>query len=424
MKPHPENLETMLRSAPVPTPPADLKAKLLRAARAGVAASPSAERSGHLERTVNRGGGGWPRWLLLLLPTGMVAALATVALVQQDQVRGARAELEQLVATQRASALSAAADTVASDRSAPELPDKLSEIARLRDVLARLEIEAAAVARLEAENAALKQAIVAARASLPPELKELEQAKDRAASIQCVNNLKQMGLAVRIYATDNGDEFPPDILAMKNELATPKILVCPSDPGRTAADNWETYSAAHLSYEFLSPGPGKLEFEPTRVLFRCPFHGNIGLCDGSVQMRVAKDHPEWLVPRNGALYMDTFRPEPASQGSAGPGGPPSAGTATPGMPESLARRYGLIPANPAGSRLITETVQGAPGGGETRTFTWGLETDGEGGPTTLQVETVGFGPDGEVLTVEDSGAFQIHHDSEAGDETGGEEPTP
>ena len=34
------------------------------------------------------------------------------------------------------------------------------------------------------------------------------KARQRAQSINCVNNLKQLGLAVRIYASDHDDTFP------------------------------------------------------------------------------------------------------------------------------------------------------------------------------------------------------------------------
>ena len=72
----------------------------------------------------------------------------------------------------------------------------------------------------------------------------------RSPRIKCVNNLKNVGLAFRIFATDNGDRFPMQVStnaggsseyaalplavfrhfqAMSNELSTPKIVVCPSD---------------------------------------------------------------------------------------------------------------------------------------------------------------------------------------------------
>src|SRR5215218_7582854 len=39
-------------------------------------------------------------------------------------------------------------------------------------------------------------------------LPALAKAKAKAQRIKCVNNLKNVGLAFRIFATDNGDRFP------------------------------------------------------------------------------------------------------------------------------------------------------------------------------------------------------------------------
>jgi prepilin-type N-terminal cleavage/methylation domain-containing protein len=90
-------------------------------------------------------------------------------------------------------------------------------------------------------------------------LPALAKAKAKAQRIKCVNNLKNVGLAFRIFATDNGDRFPMEISAaeggsseyvghalsnyytfqvLSNELSTPKIVVCPSDSGKIEATNW------------------------------------------------------------------------------------------------------------------------------------------------------------------------------------------
>ena len=91
-------------------------------------------------------------------------------------------------------------------------------------------------------------------------LPALAKAKAKAQRIKCVNNLKQIGLAFRIFSTDNGGSFPWSIgadqggsgntatntwdndnhtyrhfLAVSNELSTPKLLFCPSDSGGTPA---------------------------------------------------------------------------------------------------------------------------------------------------------------------------------------------
>ncbi len=95
--------------------------------------------------------------------------------------------------------------------------------------------------------------------------------------VNCVNNLKQVGLAFRLWSGDNGDKFPmayagnpsyplinhgnawsvPGITgqyqytafeAMSNELSTPKVIVCPQDK-RTAATNFTTdLNNSHVSF--------------------------------------------------------------------------------------------------------------------------------------------------------------------------------
>jgi type II secretory pathway pseudopilin PulG len=69
--------------------------------------------------------------------------------------------------------------------------------------------------------------------------------------IKCVNNLKNVGLGLRIFATDNNGLFPwavpvreggtqedladekriwRHVAVLSNELSTPRILICPKDP--------------------------------------------------------------------------------------------------------------------------------------------------------------------------------------------------
>jgi hypothetical protein len=86
--------------------------------------------------------------------------------------------------------------------------------------------------------------------------------------INCVNNLKQVGLAYRIWEGDNNDNYPMGVsvtnggamemvqagnavisyLVMSNELSTPKILYCPKDRTRITATRFGDLSNSNLSY--------------------------------------------------------------------------------------------------------------------------------------------------------------------------------
>jgi prepilin-type N-terminal cleavage/methylation domain-containing protein len=102
-------------------------------------------------------------------------------------------------------------------------------------------------------------------------LPALAAAKRKAQKINCTNNLKQVGIAFRIWEGDNNDKYPQSVAAasggaseyvmhqntaamykaagmvfmvMSNELSTAKILYCPSDNIHNAA-------ATNFSYQDL-----------------------------------------------------------------------------------------------------------------------------------------------------------------------------
>ena len=149
--------------------------------------------------------------------------------------------------------------------------------------------------------------------------------------INCVSNIKQIGIAYRLWEGDNNGKYPMGVSVtnggamelaatgnvavcfqvMSNELSTPKILLCPEDTHRTYATNFSTgFSSANISY-FLNPDavetypqmimigddnllvdgkpvqPGILNLRPgTTIAWTKDRHhgvGNIGLADGSAQ---------------------------------------------------------------------------------------------------------------------------------------------
>jgi hypothetical protein len=69
-------------------------------------------------------------------------------------------------------------------------------------------------------------------------LPALARAKQRAQSISCVNNMKQLGLAVKVYALNHNDQFPPAATwcdAILINVGSPKVFECPAESGRRCA---------------------------------------------------------------------------------------------------------------------------------------------------------------------------------------------
>lgn len=110
-------------------------------------------------------------------------------------------------------------------------------------------------------------------------LPALGKAKTRAHQITCVNNLKQLGLACRIYSVDHDEKYPKSWDEVRAEIVTPTALVCPSLPDRGSIQTFEQALAAS-NYAYL--GAGASETNVQQVIAVCPIHGNTLYADGSV----------------------------------------------------------------------------------------------------------------------------------------------
>jgi len=86
-------------------------------------------------------------------------------------------------------------------------------------------------------------------------LPALSKAKGKALRISCINSLRQMGLALRMWADDNESRFPwrlavssggsqgeteawKSFALIQSEISTPKVFKCASDNSRDRANDW------------------------------------------------------------------------------------------------------------------------------------------------------------------------------------------
>ena len=102
-------------------------------------------------------------------------------------------------------------------------------------------------------------------------LPALAGAKKRGKGAECINNQKQVGLGFRLWSNDNEDQFPWNVdisrggslntadpssmdwtdhfRSASNELSNPKVVYCPTDKDKAAANQWLTMDGnKNISY--------------------------------------------------------------------------------------------------------------------------------------------------------------------------------
>lgn len=173
-------------------------------------------------------------------------------------------------------------------------------------------------------------------------LQPVSRPKAKSSRIGCVNNLRNVGLALRVFSTDNGDQLPwqlagtngtkellsgPNLASqhlafISNRLSSTKLLVCPSDTERSVASSFSNFRPTNLSYFLglvadernpqgllagdrnlttngIDAGPGLLHLGTNmNAGFSVKIHlsaGNVLLADGSVQQVTSGRFQETVV---------------------------------------------------------------------------------------------------------------------------------
>lgn len=278
-----EQIEKLLRKVPALKVPAGLAEKLKADIRL-----PQANSNMGSGRTAWSSPPSWTRrWLPALSFAAIFLTCLVVFAVQSTQISELREQNATLRAqTQKLESLRQENLDIQRLRNENQELDRLRkdsvELQRLRQEVAQLSALLQGIQNLRAENQQLKARNASTLVAGADTASDADKAE--AESIRCINNMKQIGLAFRMWANDNNDVFPNDFISMTNELNTWKILQCPSDKAHNVS-SWADVATGNISYRRVSSSPG-VKQDPAHdnvVLFECPIHGHVALCDGSVQ---------------------------------------------------------------------------------------------------------------------------------------------
>jgi hypothetical protein len=137
----------------------------------------------------------------------------------------------------------------------------------------------------------------------------LAKAKERAQEIRCAANMRVTYASLRAWQVNHGGQWPFNVStnrggtmelclrdddgvdrnaalhlrALSGELASPNFLVCPADTTKQSATSIQELQPDNLSYQ-LRTGADVNAGHPEEILLRCPIHGNILRCNGSIEL--------------------------------------------------------------------------------------------------------------------------------------------
>jgi prepilin-type N-terminal cleavage/methylation domain-containing protein len=221
----------------------------------------------------------------------------------------------------------------------------------------------------------------------------LEQAQLRAKRIECVSNLREIGLADHLFANDHAGKFPTEVgtndggslefvtageamqsrfyfsfklvLPLANALSTPKIVACPADLEHWAGTNFVQFNNWNLSYAFgvkadsgipnaivaadrNFPSYNLAPYTPNPTIGIIPSvsgeHWGMGLHTRKGNVVFGDDHVEEsydaVLPAEETADNLLFYPDTVGSPSLSPGGGPGGGPTQGGSP--------LSPGSPGG----------------------------------------------------------------------------
>ena len=273
-----QQIESILQQAPRPTPPEGLKQRLTQDSARDLAR----HEGGQTVRIPSLFGIWIPRLGFALVFT-LAAVFITAQTNRLPSLKEAKQTLQQLEVERDQLAKNLEERSKQRERLSylEELQQQQEEIVQLKQERAKLTTLLSEMTALAADNQSLQKELLQLNGSRELLTHDpIGEAREQARHTQCVNNLKNLGLA---YHIANSKGLPvSSILDLAAHLNNDSALFCPNDEARTddtLIDNGDMEAASSYVWKLHSPERGN----SSTVLIQCPFHLSISLFDGSVQ---------------------------------------------------------------------------------------------------------------------------------------------
>jgi prepilin-type processing-associated H-X9-DG protein len=126
--------------------------------------------------------------------------------------------------------------------------------------------------------------------------------REQSPRVKCASNLRQIGLAIQMYANENKGQPPPDLgTVLVTQDLTSEVFVCPSSADEraggptTQAILQDLAKPGHCSYILASPLPGNWSaVTPDHVVVYEPLNNHGSAQNGGANVLFGDGHAEWM----------------------------------------------------------------------------------------------------------------------------------
>jgi hypothetical protein len=108
----------------------------------------------------------------------------------------------------------------------------------------------------------------------------IDQAHQRAMSLRCENNLREIAFRARRWSTEHGGSIPVNLSDFINDPSSMGVLFCPANFEHSLSKLGEPGNTGHFDYDWFPEADWN---QPKAPICRCRVHGQAALADGSTE---------------------------------------------------------------------------------------------------------------------------------------------